>query len=206
MLFLLPAIACAFTTVAPRTRAVRMTMEKPAVAPSAATDVMEKIEVSEAADAVAALMEKPIGDKSFARGGDLLSMGKKATAREIVNVLGRWQKFEDWNKAGVCAEMDAMFTEAGEVQDGPALQAAWVRWDAFNDWSRVCDFSNGPNSDNIVLSNAGTSSTLDFGIFHGNSVVGVGSSDALVTGVWTHVVGTIGGSAMKVYKDGVVTT
>ena len=52
-----------------------------------------------------------------------------------MNVLGRWTSLDDWNHLGVLVEMDALFTATGHVQDGPALQAAWARWEAAHETS-----------------------------------------------------------------------
>ena len=69
------------------------------------------------------------GDRLFARAGDILSTGEKVCARDIVNVLARWNTFAEWDTAGVLPEMDECFDGKGEVKDGPALQKAWARWD-----------------------------------------------------------------------------
>jgi hypothetical protein len=40
------------------------------------------------------------GGDTFARGVDLLQLSKdkRVTARQVVNVLGRWQEYSDWNE------------------------------------------------------------------------------------------------------------
>ena len=38
---------------------------------------------------------------TFARGTDLLQASDKVSARQIVNVLGRWGSHADWNGAGI---------------------------------------------------------------------------------------------------------
>jgi len=51
------------------------------------------------------------------------------TAKDVVNVLGRWQSHAEWDAVGKLAEMNTLFDADGDVQDGPALAAAWQRWD-----------------------------------------------------------------------------
>ena len=48
----------------------------------------------------------------FCRGDDLFQTGSKADARAIVNVLGRWQKTDEWDTIGIAKELDEIL--AGE--------------------------------------------------------------------------------------------
>ena len=45
-------------------------------------------------------------DASFRRGKDLLRTGAKVSAREVVNVIGRWQTYEDWDSIGQARRLD----------------------------------------------------------------------------------------------------
>lgn len=36
----------------------------------------------------------------------------------------------------------------------------WAKWDALNNWSRIFETSNGPDSNNIVIANEGTSNVF----------------------------------------------
>ena len=45
-------------------------------------------------------------DASFHRGRDLLRVGEKVSAREIVNVIGRWQTYEEWDSIGQARRLD----------------------------------------------------------------------------------------------------
>ena len=40
-------------------------------------------------------------DASFRRSSDVLNTGDQVTARQVVNVLGRWKSRTDWNDAGI---------------------------------------------------------------------------------------------------------
>ena len=68
-------------------------------------------------------------EKTFTRSADFFGTGAKVTTVDVVSVLGRWKTFNEWNTVGVLAEMDGLFDESGNVQDGPALKRAWERWD-----------------------------------------------------------------------------
>ena len=48
----------------------------------------------------------PLGERTFCRAKDYLSMGERATAREVVNVLGRWSSQAQWNEIGVARDLD----------------------------------------------------------------------------------------------------
>ena len=68
--------------------------------------------------------------RTFTRSGDFFGSGDKVTAVDIVNVLGRWRTYNEWNTIGGLGEMDQLFDADGQIKDGPALQRAWQRWDA----------------------------------------------------------------------------
>lgn len=38
--------------------------------------------------------------------------------------------------------------------------AFWAKWDALNNWSRIFETSNGPDSNNLVIANEGTSNVF----------------------------------------------
>jgi hypothetical protein len=78
---------------------------------------------------------------------------------------------------------------------------AYVKYESFNWWSRVLDFGDGANSDNVILGNEGTSSTIGCFVFRGSSETKVlGSS--WDQSAWTHVVVTVSGATTNVYKNG----
>ena len=67
--------------------------------------------------------------QTYNRANDWLGMGASVTDVDIVNVLGRWSSFQDWDTIGCLEEMNQLFDEAGNLVDGPALERAWGRWD-----------------------------------------------------------------------------
>ncbi|HVZ55755.1 MAG TPA: LamG-like jellyroll fold domain-containing protein [Chitinophagaceae bacterium] len=80
----------------------------------------------------------------------------------------------------------------------------WVKWGAFNNWSRLLDMGNGTASDNILLANQGTSNNLRFEVYVGGTTNGVSGPANLVTGRWYHVAATLDASGhVALYVDGV---
>lgn len=80
----------------------------------------------------------------------------------------------------------------------------WIKWGAFNSWSRMLDIGNGTASDNILFANQGTSNNLRFEVYYGSTVSGISGPTNLVTGQWYHVAATVDGSGnAKIYADGV---
>ena len=84
---------------------------------------------------------------------------------------------------------------------GPMTIAFWAKFEDNATWARLCDFSNGPNADNIIISRYIATSKIHFSIRHGASskAIQVGN---IVNNKWTHIVGSVSGSTMKLYQDG----
>lgn len=84
---------------------------------------------------------------------------------------------------------------------------AWVKWDAFNNWSRILDLGNGSSSDNLIFANQGTSNQLRFEVYRNGSTQGITSPQAMVTGRWYHVAVTQTGAGLTtLYVDGIQVT
>ena len=64
----------------------------------------------------------------FTRASDVFGMGAAASARDVVNVLGRWQKHTEWDSIGELQKIDELFDSEGRVVEGPALREAWNVW------------------------------------------------------------------------------
>ncbi|GMH79533.1 hypothetical protein TL16_g08176 [Triparma laevis f. inornata] len=77
----------------------------------------------------------------------------------------------------------------------------YVKYDSFNSNSRVFDFSNGANSDNIIMCNDETTSTFRWAVLQGSTLQLLGGS-YFDSSTWTHVVVTVSGTTMKIYKNG----
>ena len=71
---------------------------------------------------------------------------------------------------------------------------AYVKYDSFNDWSRIFDFGDGESDDNIVLANRGTTTELEFQVYKDAVVViggGMGEFDETTGTKWQHIVATV---------------
>ncbi|GMH88396.1 hypothetical protein TrST_g13979 [Triparma strigata] len=79
----------------------------------------------------------------------------------------------------------------------------YVKYDSFNEYSRVFDFGNGENNDNVVLCNTETTSTIRWAVFQESTNKAIETSN-FDSASWTHVVATVSGTTMKVYKNGVL--
>ena len=79
----------------------------------------------------------------------------------------------------------------------------YVKYDSFNSYSRVFDFSSGSPSNNVFLNNVETTSTLHWDVRQGSTVKYLTTSN-FDSSTWTHVVVTVSGNTMKIYKNGVL--
>ncbi|KAL1521705.1 hypothetical protein AB1Y20_021360 [Prymnesium parvum] len=63
-----------------------------------------------------------VTEMKFTRASDLLSMGEAVDAKDIVNVLGRWKSYKDWESVGRLVEIDKLFDSSGQpLETLPAL-------------------------------------------------------------------------------------
>jgi hypothetical protein len=91
---------------------------------------------------------------------------------------------------GVDDYVDVMDWEWGGTTSVEVL----VKYDSFNSGSRVFDFG-GADSNNIILANYGTTSTITWcGLI----------KSYFDSSTWTHVVVTVSGTTLKMYKNGVL--
>ena len=71
----------------------------------------------------------------------------------------------------------------------------WVKWKDLNTWSKILDCGNGPNADNIVVSNVDNSRDLRADFYYDNSAVDAGLNsvafNAITVNSWQHVVVTV---------------
>jgi len=90
---------------------------------------------------------------------------------------------------------------------GATSVEAYVKYDSFMAYSRVFDFGSGEYADNFVLGCYSTTAQGHFRAYVG-STMGTGAIDTASNlwsaGVWVHVVGTIEGANMNLYKNGVM--
>ncbi|WP_062295730.1 LamG domain-containing protein [Nostoc piscinale] len=80
---------------------------------------------------------------------------------------------------------------------------AWVRYNSFKYWSRIIDFGNGVNSNNMVFANPETTNQLAIDVKTSAGERRITSAAVLETGKWMHLAATIDQSGMaKLYKNG----
>ena len=88
---------------------------------------------------------------------------------------------------------------------GPFSVAAWVKYDAFENWSRIIDFASGAGNNNLLLANVGRGSQVHWGVRHGGAESNVRFNNYWEVGNWVHVAATVDGSnLMTLFKNGQV--
>jgi hypothetical protein len=94
------------------------------------------------------------------------------------------------------------YVDVGDWEWGGATSIeVLVKYDSFNSYSRVFDFSNGGASDMVYLTNVGTTSTIRWDVYQGSSWKYLSTSN-FDSSAWTHVVVTVSDTTMKTYKNG----
>ncbi|WP_027255057.1 LamG domain-containing protein [Planktothrix agardhii] len=84
---------------------------------------------------------------------------------------------------------------------------AWVWYESFKSTSRIIDFGNGENAENIVFANEGTTGNLIFQVYQGKTAQSIKAPGVLETGKWMHLAATIDESGRAtLYKNGEVIT
>ena len=82
---------------------------------------------------------------------------------------------------------------------------ALVKYDSFNDWSRIFDFGDGQSDDNIVLANRGTTTELELQVYKDADIIiggGMGELDETTGTKWQHIVATVDqDNTARVYID-----
>lgn len=92
---------------------------------------------------------------------------------------------------------------SGNFSTGMTIEC-WVKWGAFNTWSRLLELGNGPGNNNILFCNEGSTAKLRFEAYQGSASQGVSSATTMVTGRWYHVAVTQTGAGLTtLYVDGI---
>ncbi|GMH66849.1 hypothetical protein TL16_g04526 [Triparma laevis f. inornata] len=79
----------------------------------------------------------------------------------------------------------------------------YVKYDSFSKDSRIFDFGSGANRDNVILRSWGTTSEMDWSVRQESTFKGFHTNN-FDSSTWTHVVATVSGTTMKIYKNGVL--
>ena len=77
-----------------------------------------------------------------------------------------------------------------DFSQGLTIEAV-VYYNSFNSWSRILDIGNGAGSDNILLANAGQTSSLALTSMIGSSDKQVAAVNAIPLNTWTHLCATL---------------
>jgi hypothetical protein len=79
----------------------------------------------------------------------------------------------------------------------------WVKWDAFQSWSRLFDMGTGTGYNNILLANNGTTGNLNLSNYVGTTQYTITSGSALPLNQWVHVAATITSTGLgTIYVNG----
>jgi hypothetical protein len=84
---------------------------------------------------------------------------------------------------------------------GATTIEAYAKYESFRSWSPVFDFGNGWDSNNVYLSNEGTSSNVYWDVHRGADDKYL-STSKWDQNEWQHVVVTVEGTVMKIFKNG----
>lgn len=81
----------------------------------------------------------------------------------------------------------------------------WVKWGAFNSWSRLFDFGTGAGYNNILLANNYASGSLTLSNYLNTTPYQLTTGNILSPNQWVHLAATISNTgAAKIYVNGVV--
>ncbi|MFN6501537.1 MAG: LamG-like jellyroll fold domain-containing protein [Nostoc sp. DedQUE01] len=112
-----------------------------------------------------------------------------------INYLPYFLKFNGQNDHIILSKMDGNYSQGFTIE-------AWVYYNSFKFWSRIIDFGNGVDKDNIVFANDGNTNTLILQIKK-ITVERIRANNVLETGKWMHLAATVDSSGNgKLYKNG----
>lgn len=81
----------------------------------------------------------------------------------------------------------------------------WVKWGAFNSWSRLFDFGTGAGYNNIMLASNSTSNSLTLSNYLNTTPYQLTTGNILSLNQWVHIAATISNTgAAKIYVNGAV--
>jgi predicted outer membrane repeat protein len=80
----------------------------------------------------------------------------------------------------------------------------WVFVRSYNSWSRLIDFANGPNNDNVYLAlSFGATGYPVMGVFTNNGNPTLKAGTLLPTNQWVHLAATLSGTTGTIYINGI---
>ncbi|GMH75621.1 hypothetical protein TL16_g06821 [Triparma laevis f. inornata] len=105
---------------------------------------------------------------------------------------------------GIDLDGESEYVDVGAWEWGGTTSIeVYVKYNSFNRWSRVLDFSNDGGNNDVVLVNHQTTSSIGWSVFQESTPKELITSN-WDSSTWTHVVVTVSGTDMKVYKNGIV--
>lgn len=82
---------------------------------------------------------------------------------------------------------------------------SWVCYHELGNYTRIFDFGNGSASDNILLTNVGTTNNLGLHIYQGNNSQSIEIPNAIEIGEWLHITVTMDNAGnTTLYKNGLL--
>lgn len=126
---------------------------------------------------------------------------RKWAIGEAINVKLISQKrrgvvFDGVNNYVSLPEMNYDFSQGITIE-------AWVWYDSFKSYSRIIDFGDGSDGNNILFCNEGASNTLRLRICQQSKEQAINAPGVLEIGKWIHLAATIDSSGIaKLYKNG----
>ncbi|MFN6531150.1 LamG-like jellyroll fold domain-containing protein [Nostoc sp. ChiSLP03a] len=112
-----------------------------------------------------------------------------------INYLPYFLKFNGQNDHIILSKMDVDYSQGFTIE-------AWVYYNSFKFWSRIIDFGNGVDKDNIVFANDSNTNTLILQIKK-ITVERIRANNVLETGKWMHLAATVDSFGNgKLYKNG----
>src|SRR5580692_862461 len=80
---------------------------------------------------------------------------------------------------------------------------AWVYVRSYNSWSRLIDFANGPNDDNVYLAlTSGSSGDATAGVFTNTGTPTLSATNVIPIDQWAHLALTLSGTNGTIYLNG----
>ncbi|GMH80442.1 hypothetical protein TL16_g08549 [Triparma laevis f. inornata] len=79
---------------------------------------------------------------------------------------------------------------------------AYVKFNSFKRYSRVFDFGNGLDSENILLYNNATEGEIRWSDYRGSAPRSLQANNTFDSGGWTHIVVTVSDTNTNIFKNG----
>ncbi|NEU13732.1 hemolysin [Methylobacterium sp. BTF04] len=150
----------------------------------------------------------PNGRMSLYKNDVLVAQGEGAVPRDVARMnelVGKSNWATDTDLVGTIYDLSFKPDLAADI-NGAFTANVHARFDDLDagGWQRVFDLGNGPNADNVLLGQVGTSSDMQFSIVNGDKSGTIVAKNAIVEGqeaTWTTSVNEAGW--MRLFKDGV---